>query len=679
MNFLLRLFVLIAPFLSYSQVVNPQQVTNIEMGPVDADILKSLRGNGLKNIFLGESDGLKAGERSKQIATFKDGYQAGFGMNEGLLLSTGDALLDLTHMNSLANASRNPVGLTTYPDDDLIQIYEETIYDAVVYKFKVTLEDFTTAIRVEFQFGSEEYPDYVSSRYNDSFGFFIRPVGNSQLPNGDTVINIARLPYSNNSISVNSVNGGYAGEYGRPNLNGVDYDQTMHYINNGHTVLLSEGTEQTVNNLTHNNGVKSVFIEYNGITKLITYDLKGLTPGGTYEFKIAIADASDANFDSGVIIKKIHGTTGSDLKIIKEIDNESPLLGDVVEFTLNASNLGPYDATGTVVNDLLPSGYTYVSHDASDGTSYDPITGVWNIGYLKAIHKTETLKVRARVENQGIYKNIAVIKSNDPDPDLSNNLDWVEPNPICLEERIFIDDFGFSDIYSNSGRSMSTYVPSNSFLFGTSAQNSSNDEEYKIGNGYYAVVAPAYIKDGWDQTNFTDYNWTPSVWEAGVMTDLSGEVYGAALAVNNKDQSNVFYKRQATIVEDKIYRLSFWTYLLENSSKFSLNIRDRQSGKVIATFSSDDLNNSVVPADKWTNISFHFIVPPTSECNVDDVFIELSNDLSINEESRMLIDNIEMTKFAKECYIPADIRFIDCSSKKPLLIINPVLINQAKN
>src|SRR5699024_8839400 len=165
-----------------------------------------------------------------------------------------------------------------------------------------------------------------------------------------------------------------------------------------------------------------------------------LTPGGTYEFKIAIADASDRKYDSGVLIKKIHGTTGADLKIEKTIDMQDPAYGDQIKFSLKASNLGPYDAAGTVVNDLLPSGYTYVSHSASKGT-YDQNSGIWNIGELEAIHETVTLDIIATVNETGEYTNIATITSDEPDPNLENNLAMAKPNPMCYEDLVFYEDF----------------------------------------------------------------------------------------------------------------------------------------------------------------------------------------------------------------------------------------------
>ena len=44
--------------------------------------------------------------------------------------------------------------------------------------------------------------------------------------------------------------------------------------------------------------------------------------------------------------------------------------GDTVTFTITVTNLGPDDATGVVVTDQLPTGFSYVSH-SGDGSRAD--------------------------------------------------------------------------------------------------------------------------------------------------------------------------------------------------------------------------------------------------------------------------------------------------------------------
>jgi hypothetical protein len=66
-----------------------------------------------------------------------------------------------------------------------------------------------------------------------------------------------------------------------------------------------------------------------------------------------------------------------------------------MKFTNSSSNV--------LVNDLLPSGYTYVSHSAGAGTTYNNGTGVWTIGTL-GVDATSNL-ITATVRPTGVYAN----------------------------------------------------------------------------------------------------------------------------------------------------------------------------------------------------------------------------------------------------------------------------------
>src|SRR5690554_4460156 len=660
----------------YSQT--PVQATIENTNPSDPQILEALNGGGM-TLYLDTGDGLVRGVRNRQIATFSNGEAAGFGMEEGILFTTGRASEDLASRNNALTKSFEAQS-TTYSDSDLMGIFADATNDVVIYKFKVTLANHTSAIRAVFQFGSEEYPDYVGSEFNDTFGFFVRPVSaGATLPGGASVINMARFPYSNNPISINTVNYGYAGINGQNNYPGLDLTQAEHYTINGHTTTVAGNGRLVQNN---NTGPKPIYIEYNGLTNLITYDLTGLTPGETYEFKIAIADASDQALDSGVMIKRIQGTTGADVKIEKIIDIMDPGYNDEVKFTLTASNLGPYDATGTLVNDLLLSGYNYVSHSASKGT-YDQNSGVWNIGSLQAIHETVTLEITATVNETGEYMNVATITSDEPDPDLENNLARVTPNPLCFETLLFYEDFGISNPNVNSGRTTTPYMPLDSYSFGTSYPSGTNSEA-RIDNGHYAVVSPLYIKDGWDPNDLSNYFWTPGmlddiIAEAGAVTDISGTLSGAALAINTNNDLDIFYQRDQLLDYDDTYRYSFWMYLVEGPAKIAIDIRQKSTGKILGTYATEVFSDTGISKGKWTNVQLYFSIPPLQDldCEIGEVVIELRNDLTQSAGSRFYIDNIGLTQLGSTCPEPADPLQVDCPIPPPS-ISNPMLLNRAR-
>lgn len=115
----------------------------------------------------------------------------------------------------------------------------------------------------------------------------------------------------------------------------------------------------------------------------------------------------------------------SDLSLIKTVDNPTPNIGDVVEFTVSVTNDGFSDATGVVITDLLPLGYTYQSHITTAGI-YSSATGIWSINGAIFNQTTETLVVLATVNTPtgtaDEYLNIAVISTSDlADPDSNPN------------------------------------------------------------------------------------------------------------------------------------------------------------------------------------------------------------------------------------------------------------------
>lgn len=116
----------------------------------------------------------------------------------------------------------------------------------------------------------------------------------------------------------------------------------------------------------------------------------------------------------------IKPTLIADLSITKTVSNSTPYISQTVTFTLTASNLaGPGNSLNTVVEDLLPSGYTFVSA-LTDTGSYNAGTGVWDIGTLNA-STTATLSITAVVNITGDYSNTATITGDVIDNEPINN------------------------------------------------------------------------------------------------------------------------------------------------------------------------------------------------------------------------------------------------------------------
>lgn len=132
-------------------------------------------------------------------------------------------------------------------------------------------------------------------------------------------------------------------------------------------------------------------------------------------------DATPGNNAAGEDDRAVATLTGqsADLSIAKGVDNPSPGIGATIAFTLTASNAGPGAARNVVVDDLLPTGLTFLSATTATGT-YASGTGRWSVGQL-ASGATAQLTISARYDGPSFVTNTATITSDTPDPNSSGN------------------------------------------------------------------------------------------------------------------------------------------------------------------------------------------------------------------------------------------------------------------
>ncbi len=108
----------------------------------------------------------------------------------------------------------------------------------------------------------------------------------------------------------------------------------------------------------------------------------------------------------------------ADLKVEKLVNDIKPNIGDTVNFTIQAINLGPSTATGITVSDILPTGYTFINASPSKGIWSSPN---WTMDSL-ILGDTQSVVISARVLSSGDYNNVASITGNEEDPDTLNNI-----------------------------------------------------------------------------------------------------------------------------------------------------------------------------------------------------------------------------------------------------------------
>ena len=152
-----------------------------------------------------------------------------------------------------------------------------TTEDACVLEF-----DFVPAgdtIKFDYVFGSEEYPEWACSGFNDVFGFFINGPG---FPAG--INNIATIPGTTIPVAINTINigAGTNGSIGNCTSMGQGSPFSQYYIDN--------------------QGMNGQQITFDGYTTVLTA-VAAVSPCDTYHLKLAIADAGDQSLESGVFLK----------------------------------------------------------------------------------------------------------------------------------------------------------------------------------------------------------------------------------------------------------------------------------------------------------------------------------------------------------------------------------------
>ncbi len=108
----------------------------------------------------------------------------------------------------------------------------------------------------------------------------------------------------------------------------------------------------------------------------------------------SITDSNTTNNSSSATIA-INMPPNADLALTKTVSNNTPLEGDTVTYTVTVTNNGPDPTTGVSITDNLPSGVTYSSHTATQGTYSG---GNWSVGNLN-VGASATLQITVTINS----------------------------------------------------------------------------------------------------------------------------------------------------------------------------------------------------------------------------------------------------------------------------------------
>ena len=192
-----------------------------------------------------------------------------FPISSGLLLTTGNAIAAQGPNNSSSLSNNLPATASVASDPHLNILAAGTVTNGVVLEFDFIPTGDTLNFR--YIFGSEEYPEFSPSTFNDAFGLFLwgpgitGPYALVGYANG---ANIATIP-GGIPVTINNVG---------------DASNTQYYVFND-------------NGSTYGNA-----IQYDGTTVLLTA-AASVQCNQTYHIKLAISNVSDMAWDSGVFLE----------------------------------------------------------------------------------------------------------------------------------------------------------------------------------------------------------------------------------------------------------------------------------------------------------------------------------------------------------------------------------------
>ncbi len=273
-------------------------VADVAAGGVTPAMLTSiLQGNGvtISNLTVTKVPGCNSGEG---VGVFTQGTSPTgpgpvLGVPTGVIISNGAFNAASNPLNAPNNRfnSTNILCAGAVSDPDMVSLESQTArgeYSAI--EFDVVPQ--STTLTIPFQFGSDEFPEYVCTQYNDVVGIFVSGSGING-PYSNNAQNYAKTSTGDPS-SINWVNTGVVGQYGTPLACG-SLANAAYYTDNSNGNLFGGNAAVATTNTN---------LQLDGYTNTL-YQPIPVVPGQTYHVKIAVADAGDRVYDSTAFIQPL--------------------------------------------------------------------------------------------------------------------------------------------------------------------------------------------------------------------------------------------------------------------------------------------------------------------------------------------------------------------------------------
>ena len=228
----------------------------------------------------------------------------------------------------------------------------------------------------------------------------------------------------------------------------------------------------------------------------------------------------------------------ADIAVTKTVDNPTPNFGSNVTFTVTATNNGPAAASGLQITDQLPAGLNFVSAAPSVGTTYNSVTGVWNIGVLTN-GSVATLGITATVNTVNPTINTASkTAENEADPTAPDDSASATVTPVAA-------DIAITKTVSNTAPNQGTNV-----TFTVTATN--NGPSAATGVQVTDLLPPGLTYMSSTASGTTTYNSGTGVWNIGPLANGGNETLSLVATVTGTNPVANIAAKTAEVQPDPV-------------------------------------------------------------------------------------------------------------------------------
>lgn len=409
----------------------------------------------------------------RAIGSFVDETRDGIGINEGVILSSGN-IADATGPNT-EDGKTTSFGTSGDADLNALLPQGQETNDAVILEFDFVPQN--EQFLFEYVFASEEYNEFANSAFNDIFAFFL---------NGE---NIALIPGTNTPVSINNINA---------------TNNSAFFRNNDFGDLEAPYPFNT---------------EFDGFTTVFAASAL-VTPGQTQRLKIAIADTSDSILDSAVFLKQGSLSTlgqvddaiitnAGDIFTVESPSNTAGFAN--LELTLRSTNTGQINEIGIfkvdddqgTVNGIRPG---------QDGYAQLALTGPQSRVIFTGLFEDMGTNTTRTIKNFNVGDKFAfyMIGNGTTDEVLFDSL--LDQEPVN-NNNFFTED---GDRIQPTPKPSNPFAPGLSVFFGFPSQNPDSKDHLNVieNSGTFTL--------SWeDELNYTNGDFDDLVFDLKVTTNVA--------------------------------------------------------------------------------------------------------------------------------------------------------------